>query len=400
MIRRVIVAALTVSMMVIFVGCKQPEKKNYNRALPAGQYALRKLTDPAMFPDFTYGFPANRGPLVAAIDNSLSYLAHPSSQKYFPIQGLTHDQAVDSLQAFRELILAARTPQDLQREIVARFDIYQSIGCDDKGTVLFTGYYTPIFDGSRERTAVYQYPLYKAPPNLVKDAEGKCLGLQQPDGSMRKCPDRAGLENSPLLKGLELVYLKDKYDVHVAQVQGSAKIRLPDGQMMEVGYAATNDYPYTSVGQALVDDKKIKAEDLSLSTIRDYFKAHPDEVDHYIQNDERFIFFREYGGGPYGSLGTPVIPFRSLATDKSIFPRGCLTYVVTVLPWRLNGQPMRYDYKRFMLDQDTGGAIRAPGRADLYIGVGDTAGEAAGWTKNEGQLYYLFLKEMPTAPKM
>lgn len=392
MIRKLIVSALIVAMAALVVGgCKPPEKKDYSRPLPQGAYALRKIA-PENYPDFTLGFPANREKLVTSVDWSLDYLAHKSSQNYFPIQGLTHDQAVTSLQAFRQLALTAQTPAELQRGIVNSFDVYQSVGCDDKGTVLFTGYYTPILEGSLQREGPYQYPLYKAPDNLIKDAEGKCQGLRQSDGRLTPCPSRHDLETSGILKGQELVYLNDKFDVHVAQVQGSAKIRLPSGQMLEVGYAATNGYDYASVGQALVADKKIAADELSLQAIRTYFKTHPGEVDTYIQKDERFVFFRQTSGGPYGSLGTPVVPFETLATDKTIFPRACLTYVVTFMPWKKDGQNVRYQFSRFMLDQDTGGAIRAPGRADIYVGTGEKAGEIAGTTKNEGQLYYLFLK--------
>ena len=392
MSRKLVVSALIVALAALVAGgCKPPEKKDYSRALPPGAYALRKIT-PENYPDFTLGFPANREKLVTSVDWSLDYLAHPTSQKYFPIQDLTHDQAVASLQAFRRLALAARTPEDLQRGIVSAFDVYQSVGCDDKGTVLFTGYYTPILEGSLQRGGAYQYPLYRAPDNLVKDADGKCLGMRMPDGRLAPAPSRHDLETSGMLKGLELVYLNVKFDVHVAQVQGSAKIRLPSGELFEVGYAATNGLDYASVGQALVTDKKIAADELSLQAIRAYFRAHPDEVDKYIQRDDRFVFFRATSGGPYGSLGTPVTPFETLATDKTIFPRACLTYVVTLIPYKKDGQNVRYQFSRFMLDQDTGGAIRAPGRADIYVGTGEKAGEIAGTTKNEGQLYYLFLK--------
>ena len=388
MTRKLIVSVLIVTVATVFAtGCKPPEKKDYARPLPPGAYALRKIA-PENYPDFTFGFPANRQKLVTAVDWSIDYLAHPSSQKYFPIQGLTHQQALTSLQAFRQLVITAGSAEELQRGLVNSFDVYQSIGCDDKGTVLFTGYYTPILDGSLQRSGPYQYPLYKAPDNLIKDAEGQCLGLRLPDGRLTPAPSRHDLESSGLLKGLELVYLKDRIDVYVAQVQGSAKIRLPSGALLEVGYAANNGYKYASVGQALVADKKIPADELSLPAVRAYCQAHPAEADTYIQKNERFIFFRPTSGGPYGSLGTPVTPFETLATDKSIFPRACLTYVVTVMPWNKD----RYQFSRFMLDQDTGDAFRAPGRADIYVGTGEKAGEMAGTTRNEGQLYYLFLK--------
>ena len=264
MSRKLVVSVLIVALAALVAGgCKPAEKKDYSRPLPPGAYALRKIA-PENYPDFTLGFPANREKLATATAWSIDYLAHPSSQKYFPVQGLTHDQAVNSLKMFREFVLTARTPEELQRDIVSNFDVYQSVGCDDKGTVLFTGYYTPILEGSLQRGGPYQFPLYTAPDNLVKDAEGQCQGLRQSDGRLTPCPSRHDLETGGVLKGRELVYLKDKIDVYVAQVQGSAKIRLPSGAELEVGYSANNGYKYASVGQALVADKKIPADELSL----------------------------------------------------------------------------------------------------------------------------------------
>jgi membrane-bound lytic murein transglycosylase A len=107
----------------------------------------------------------------------------------------------------------------------------------------------------------------------------------------------------------------------------------------------------------------------------------------------RFIFFGKQEGDARGSLNEPVTPMRTIATDKSIFPRGCLTFISTTLPRDEAGNVVLRPYSGFMLDQDTGGAIRAPGRCDVYIGVGDTAGKLAGQTYQEGKLYYLFLKQ-------
>ena len=124
----------------------------------------------------------------------------------------------------------------------------------------------------------------------------------------------------------------------------------------------------------------------------DYFKKNPSQIETYINNNPRFVFFRLEEGQPMGSLNEPVIAMRSIATDKSIFPRGALTFIKTNLPRVENsGVNIRY-YNGFALDQDTGGAIRAPGRCDVYMGEGDMAGKLAGKTYQEGKLYYLFLK--------
>ena len=132
-----------------------PVAKDYTRPLPAGMPALRKITDPARLPDFRPAFDADREGLLAALDLSIGWFAKPSSRKFFPIQDITHERAAASLAAFREIWTSAHSGDELQARILARFDVYESVGCDDEGTVLFTGYYTPIFDASLTPTAEY-----------------------------------------------------------------------------------------------------------------------------------------------------------------------------------------------------------------------------------------------------
>jgi membrane-bound lytic murein transglycosylase A len=213
------------------------------------------------------------------------------------------------------------------------------------------------------------------------------------DGSITPYPQRAVIEDAMLLRGQELVWLSDPFEAYIAHIQGSAKIRLPDGNLVTVGYVAHNGHEYKSISQALVKDGKIPGSQLSLATIIAYFKEHPDEVSRYTRLNPRFIFFSRQEGNPHGSLNEPVTPMRTIATDKSIFPRGCLTFISTTLPRNEAGNVVLRPYSGFMLDQDTGGAIRAPGRCDVYIGVGDMAGKLAGQTYQEGKLYYLFLKQ-------
>jgi membrane-bound lytic murein transglycosylase A len=383
-------------------GCKKDQEViDYNRPLPPGAYALRKLTDPAMIPDFGPAFAANPGDLVSSIDHSLAYLVgHPSSQKFFPVQDITHEQVVQSLKAFRQIVLTAASPEQFNETVRSSFDVYQSIGCDDSGTVLFTGYYQPVFEGSLQKSAVYKYPLYKLPADLVKDEDGLCLGRRLADGTVVPYPTRKELETGGQLAGLELVYLKDKFDAYICQVQGSALIFLTNGQWLEVGYAGKNAGKYESVGRLLLKDGKIAAKQYSLDTIRTYFAQHPEDVDTYCWKNDCFVFFQPSQGGPFGSLNVPVTPYRSIATDKLrdptngqyIFPRGALTFVETTVPVHEGDKLIGRDFRQFMLDQDTGGAIRAAGRADLFLGRGPEAGQIAGWTSATGKLYYLILK--------
>ena len=366
--------------------------KDYNRPLPPGATALRKITDPAHLPDFQNAFEEDRKGLLRALDESVAYLSFASSQKHFPIQGITHERAVASLIYFRDMLRTAgsavvapatmaksASADELHEQLLATFDIYQSVGCDNAGTVLFTGYYTPIFDASLTPTSEFRWPLHSVPPE-----EGRAEAYT-----------RGEIMNGALQGENELAYLKDAFEAYVCTIQGSAQLRLREnGSMFKIGYAGTNGREYTSVGRLLIEDGFLTPGQLTLSGLIDFFRAHPDKVAEYLPRNERYVFFKHTDTEPNGSLGRPVTPYRSLATDKSIFPRASLVFVDTVIPTTAGAQ--RGDarpFRQFMLDQDTGGAIRAAGRADIYLGIGEQAGRIAGWTLNEGRLYYLFLKE-------
>jgi membrane-bound lytic murein transglycosylase A len=387
---------LLLSTAIIIIGCRAPLKKavapQYDKPLLPGQLALRKITNPSEIPDFTLACFDVEG-LKPAVERSRNYLSKPSSKGFFPVGDISHQMAVDSLKEFSTLLDSGMKGADLDATIRDRFDVYMSVGCDDNGTVLFTGYYTPIFEGSFEESSRFKYPLYKQPDNLVKDPNGGVLGRRMADGSIIPYPPRAVIEDAMMLRGKELVWLSDPFEAYIAHIQGSAKVRLPDGNLATVGYVAHNGHEYRSISQALVKDGKIVASQLSLATIIKYFKEHPDEVSRYTRLNPRFIFFGKQEGDPHGSLNEPVTPMRTIATDKSIFPRGCLTFISTTLPRNEDGNVVLRPYSGFMLDQDTGGAIRAAGRCDVYMGVGDTAGKLAGQTYQEGKLYYLFLKQ-------
>jgi membrane-bound lytic murein transglycosylase A len=390
-----------VAVLAFCCGCPEQEepvsivpepKPDYGRQLPPGEMALRKLTDPRDYPDFSAGY-VNRDNLAEAIQNSLSYLAKPSSEDYFPYLDVSHDRAVASCRALLDVLDDATSPADFDAIIRQRFEVYQSVGWDDRGTVLFTGYYRPIFDARLQPDSEFRYPLYRPPANLVKDKEGNVLGMTIRGGDLISCWTRRQIESGNALKGLELVWLRDRFEAYIVTVQGSGKLRLADGSFFEIGYAANNGHPYTSVGQALIRDGEIQAEQLSLDGLITYFKNHPEQMDRYLPMNERYVFFEPRSGGPYGSLNEPVTPYRSLATDKSIYPRACPAFVVTQLPTRTASGIENQPYSGFAMDQDTGGAIRAAGRCDMFMGTGDEVAELAGRTFSEGQLYYIFVKQ-------
>jgi membrane-bound lytic murein transglycosylase A len=356
-------------------------QKDYSRHLPPGELALRKITDPAQIPDYTRAC-LDTDRLQEAIANSLNYMAKESGKKFYPYGNITHEQASKSLKELANLVALRLPPRQMNAVLRKKFDTYVSVGCDGEGTVLFTGYYTPIFDGSPIRTDHFKYPLYKPPPDLLKGPDGTILGRKNPDGRINRYPSRMDIHTSNILAGNELVWLSDPFEVYIAHVQGSAKIRMPDGKIETVGYAAHNGWEYQGIIQKMIRDGKFSNKNINLRAMIDYFKAHPEEVETYVNTNPRFVFFRIQESDPRGSLNEPVVAFRTIATDKTIYPRAMFAFASVDLDRPIG----------FVLDQDTGGAIRAAGRCDVYMGVGNDAGELAGGTYREGRLYYLFIK--------
>jgi len=382
-------------------GCKPPQPPaaksiDYTRELPPGTDALRKLS-PDQYPDFSAVTTSDMQSLERALDHSLAYLATPSSTRVPPIQDFTHDRAVATLQTLRQLIDAEiNSPandggQRFNAAIKANFDVYQSIGGVDPntnnytGSVLFTGYFTPTYDASPIRTGPFQYPLYKRPADLVTDATGEEAHRKLPDGSLAPAYTREQIEQEHVLDGGEFVWLADRFAAYIITVQGSARLRMPDGHIMEVGYNGNNGYPYVSPGKQMLADGVITHDQLSLQGLKNYFARHPQAMDHYLPLNPRTVFFIERPGGPFGSLNQPVTPYATVATDKSIFPRAMPVFVVAPLPTPTGTTT---NFRGIMFDQDTGGAIRAAGRCDIYMGLGDQAGREL----NAGQLYYLAVR--------
>ena len=338
-----------------------------------------------------YGKRPDRRALVRSIDNSLRYLKTPTAARVYanyPIKGITLDRVRRSLLRFRQLLLKSKTPAALQNAVRREFDFYKSIGNDGQGTVKFTAYYEPIYQASRKRTSVYKYPLYSLPPDFAQweQPHPKRVDLEGKDGL---------LGNRSPLKGLELFWFRNRLDAYLIHIQGSAKLKLTDGTTTTVGYANATQYPWTSIGKELLKDRKITRKDASMPGILRHFRLNPKDMNEYLPRWERFIFFREKGNTPAtGSIGVPVTAERSIATDKSLMPPGALAIINSSFPYPTRGRKLTYRrVSRFVLDQDTGSAIKGPGRVDYFMGRGKLAGDRAGVTGGPGSLYYLLLKE-------
>lgn len=336
------------------------------------------------------GKSGDRQALLRAINHSLRYLEKPSAAKayqQYPVQGITRDRIYRSLVRFRQLLINSRSAAELQAAVNREFVFYKSVGRDNQGTVLFTGYFEPIYAASRTPSAEYRYPLYGLPTNFG--------GWSQPHPTRAQLEGTDGLGKNSPLRGKELFWLRDRLEAFLVHIQGSAKLQMPDGTEMTVGYAGKTNYPYTSVGGELIKDGILPRDGLTLPVLIDYFSKFPLQLNKYLPRNQSFVFFRETNGAPAtGSIGVPVIAERSIATDKSLMPPGALALIKTRIPYpKADGQLESRLVNRFVLDHDTGSAIRGPGRVDVFMGTGKLAGDRAGIMGGTGELYYLLLKE-------
>jgi membrane-bound lytic murein transglycosylase A len=332
----------------------------------------------------------DRRSVLGAVDQSLKYLQTSKAiQAYqnYPVKEITRDRVIRSLRRFRQLLVTAKSEAALSEAIAKEFTVYQSAGKDNQGTVAFTGYFEPVHTASRKRTAEYRYPLYALPAGFSQ--------WKKPHPTRLELEGADGLQgNQGKLRGAELVWMRDRLEAFLIQVQGSARLNLTDGTTMTIGVAAITDQPYSGIGRELIKDNKLKLEDLNLPNVLKYFQKNPKDLDVYLPRNRRFVFFRNTFGAPaLGSLGVPLTGDRSIATDKSLMPPGALALIQTQLPIANSQKQLEQrSVSRFVLDQDTGGAIIGAGRVDIFTGTGVQAGNEAGLINSTGRLYYLLLK--------
>ncbi|MEH2076496.1 MAG: murein transglycosylase A [Nostoc sp.] len=347
-------------------------------------------SDTSCLDELLYGKIPDKKALVSAIARSLQYLqtanAATAYQNY-QVAGITRDRVFKSLKRFRELLLTTNSATELHQAIEREFVLYQSIGKDTKGSVLFTAYYEPLYAASRVPTPEYRYPVYRLPPDLNS--------WSKPHPTRLELEGADGLQAvKGKLRGLELFWFRDRLEPYLAQIEGSARLQLPDGTQTAIGYAGNNAYNYKSLGRELANDGKLPLEGMTMPIILDYFQKHPQELNIYIPRDRSFVFFQENHGEPaQGSLNVPLTAERSIATDKSLMPPGALALIRASIPFpNPTGKMEERIVSRYVLDQDTGGAIKGAGRVDYFLGTGKLAGDRAGVTVSNGQLFYLLLK--------
>ncbi|NJL64741.1 MAG: murein transglycosylase [Methylacidiphilales bacterium] len=349
--------------------------------------------DPSCFDNQIWGEnepKADQKALINSINQSLKYLQTAKAEadyQNYPILGITRSRVIDSLIRFRELVQTSKSAKQLHDAVKREFILYQSIGSNKKGAVLFTSYYEPIFEASRIPTAEYRYPIYRIPPDLSS--------WQKPHPTRLDLEGADGLQAAKSkLKGLEFFWFRDRMEAYMMQIQGSARLKLTDGTQTHVGYAGNIAQNYQSIGKSLAEDGKVPLEGMTMPKILDYFRKYPQQLNVYIPKDPSFVFFQEnYGVTATGSTSVPITADRSIATDKALMPPGALALIRAHLPFpNPQGDMEHRIVSRYVLDQDAGGAIKGAGRVDYFVGAGKIAGERAGVTVGRGQLFYLLLK--------
>ncbi len=262
---------------------------------------------------------------------------------------------------------------------------------------LVTGYYEPILAGSRTRTEEFPIPLYRRPADLVNvidDTLRGAAGVQlthmrrTAGGTLEAFATRSEIEDGALAgQGLELVWLADPVDAFFVHVQGSALIRFQDGSSSRIAYDGKNGHPYTSIGRYLIETDEIAAEAMSLQRLGAYLRADAVRGRQVMHKNASFVFFRalqnEGGATPataaLGARSIPLTPGRSLAVDASFHEIG--TPIFVSAPALTHGTGGRA-FRRLMVAQDVGSAIRGPERGDIFFGSGARAGALAGRTKH------------------
>ncbi len=347
--------------------------------------------------------------LIISIEQSLIYYSKidPETEFNFGKQWCSAAEMQTCLIDFREKLIIYGLSEKFFQYINENYISFET--ASEK--LLLTGYFEASLSGSRHRDEEFRFPVYKKPDDLVhiilsefpffSKKQGLPVLLRgRIDENKRITPyySREDIDGQKILenKGMELLWVNDIIDLFFLHIQGSAVVKLKNNEETRINYADTNGHPYRAIGKVLVEKGICEFEDLSMQYIEKYLRDHPSEVNEIFNYNPSYIFFREVEDGPVGSLGVKVTEYRSIATDKYLFPKGAICYITSSLPvFDENGiKKGKKDFQGFVLNQDTGGAIRSPSRADLFTGNGERSELVAGHLKEESRLFFLMRKDL------
>lgn len=341
--------------------------------------------------------------LAPAVAASRAYVATRDAGEVAVARGdltVTWAEVDASLARLQELLPRL----DAEPELLA--SSFRWLGLSDGAE--FSGYYEPVVKASRKRAPGYACPLYRLPPDLKRldlgdfhpELIGQRVVYRLERGRVVPYYSREEIDEKGALagRGLELAWLADPLDRYFLHVQGSGRLRFPDGSEQPVAYSGTNGRSYVSIGRHLADLGLIPSGEVTMHAIRDWLIAHPDEAQATLRLNERYVFFRENDApDPAGSMGRALTPLVSLAVDRSAFPLGApLVFAVDLPVADGAGATATRPVHGIGLAQDAGGAIVGR-RVDLFCGSGDDAAFAAGRLNGPGQVWMLLLPEQDGA---
>ncbi len=374
---------------------------------------LRLVDEADALPRFEETFKA-RGGLVKAAKKAIKYLESLPPERTLKVADRSYAPAalIDSAKAIVEIAQTAKTADEFDKRVREGFDVFQSAGSDGQGRVIFSSYYQPTLKASAKKSAAFPYPLYKRPPDMVEvdfaSFDKKFAGMEPQLGRVGKdkrvtpYPSRDDIDRRKALagKGLEVAWLKDALDVMDLHVQGSGILKYASGKEVLVKYAGTNGRPYNSVGLTLIKTGAMSREEITHAKLADYLRANPDAAAWILAQNPRYTFFDvaplPEDGEPFGATDQSLVPARAIAIDPAVVPLGALTFFTTTSTLadktgRILGQ---FPTARFAFGLDTGGAIKGPGRVDIYAGHGAQAEATARGQWAEGKLFIL-VKKLP-----
>ena len=295
---------------------------------------------------------------------------------------------------FRDVCEKAEFESDGKKFFTLYFQPYKLLDESSSDEGLITGYYEPLLYGSLKKTSRYKYPLYKTPKDMyivdftsiypdlkTYKLRGKLVG-----NKVLPYDSREEIEKNPS-KDLEpIVYVDNKVDVFLLHVQGSGKVLLDTGELINVGYAEQNGRKFKGIGMYMLNKGYITKDELSAQGMKKYLDKNPSKADEVLNQNESYVFFQKSNQGATGSLGTPLTAKRNIAVDRSVIPLGMPVFLNTTNP--VDKKPIN----QLMVAADVGGAIKGKVRADFFWGFGDSAFDYAGRMKEKGKMYILMPK--------
>ena len=307
----------------------------------------------------------------------------PAVSKRQDASGLTR---VEDWQAACALPAQGTSPEALLSWFRNSFELIQ-VG---DGSAFVTGYFEPEIAGSRTRQPGYEYPIYRKPADLVEVDAATAAAAGTPrrgrmeNGVIVPYADRAEIEAGALAgKGLEIAWAADPIDLFFLEIQGSGRLRLPDGGVMRIGYAGQNGREYVGIGKLMKDRGLLGPGQTTMQGIVGWLRAHPEEGRAIMRENKSYIFFQELtGAGPLGALGLPVTARRTVAADPKFVPLGAPVYL----------DLDRREASGLWVAQDTGGAIKGANRFDTFWGAGEEAARIAGGMQGKGRAWLLVPK--------